>query len=132
MKKLILTALVIALSVASAYALEDSDYTYDSYTLNTEDMNYEDTPVNKLGRGTINTTTFWAELPGQVCKISKEKDPVQGFTFGLTMGTIAAVGRGITGITDMVTCLFPPYNKPYMEPEYALNDADKYVKEYLW
>ncbi len=100
--------------------------------INAEEMNYENTPVNKLERGAINTATFWAEVPASVCKVSKERDPLLGVTVGVVQGTMTAVARGVTGIVDVLTCWAPPYDKPAMQPEYALTHADNQLKSYLW
>jgi len=31
-----------------------------------------------------------------------------------------------------VTFFAPPYDKPLMEPEYAMKEADDNIKDYLW
>ena len=102
------------------------------FEFDTADINYQNTPLNKLGRGVINTASCWAEVPGEMCRVSNQSDPSIGLTLGLAQGVINGVLRGATGLFDTFTCLFPPYNKPEMKPEYALQSADKSFKEYLW
>lgn len=96
------------------------------------EIDYENTPINKLGRGAINTATFWTEIPAKVAEKSAETDPLLGLTLGTVEGAVTAVVRGATGLFDMFTCFMPPYDKPVMKPEYAYKNADDQIKEYLW
>ena len=91
--------------------------------IDTADMRYEKSPLNKLGRGIINTLTCWAEIPAEAYKVSEDKDPLTGCTLGVAEGFFTAMLRGLTGIFDTVTFIIPPYNKPLMKPEYALTSA---------
>ena len=125
---LICCAFIFALSLAAVYA-EDKE---GGGLFDEQNFQYQKSPVNKLGRGLINTATCWAEIPGQIAKISKERDPLVGTTMGLLQGTFLALVRGATGIYDMLTCVISPYDKPIMEPEYAVVEADKNFKEYFW
>jgi len=112
------------------YPQEESEE--DLYGSDAEDIRYEKTPVNKLGRGVINTATCWAEIPAQMAKVSKEHDPALGCTLGVVEGAISGIVRGATGIFDALTFFIPPYDKPIMKPEYSLTNADNKIKEYLW
>jgi len=94
-------------------------------------VNYDNTALNKLGRGLINTGTCWMEIPTSIFKVSKEKDPLTGTTLGTAEGLVNGVLRGLTGIFDTVTFILPPYNKPLMNPEYVLQEADQATKDYL-
>lgn len=91
--------------------------------INTTDMRYEKSPLNKLGRGIINTLTCVVEIPAETYKVSEDKDPLVGCTLGLVEGFFTAMLRGLTGIFDTVTFIIPPYDKPLMQPEYALMSA---------
>lgn len=91
--------------------------------IDTKDMRYEKSPLNKLGRGVINTLTCLAEVPAEAYKVSQEKGPLTGCTLGIVEGVFTAMLRGLTGIFDAVTFIFPPYDKPLMKPEYALTSA---------
>jgi len=130
MKKalLICCAMILAFSVIGAYAQDCGE----KGAIEENDFNYEKSPANKLGRGLINTATCWAEIPGEIAKISKEKDPLVGTAVGIIQGTFLALVRGATGIFDVATCIFPPYDKPMMKPEYGIVRADKEFKDYLW
>ena len=101
-------------------------------SLDRDEINYQNSPVNKLGRGAVNTVTCWAEIPSEVIRVTQEKDPLAGATLGLVEGTLTGIVRGITGIADMLTFFAPPYDKPYMKPEYPLVGLAKKMKEYLW
>lgn len=139
MKKAIfiyLALVLIFLSDAKIYAQEDelepSGGSDQTYAIQSEKINYENTPLNKLGRGLINTTTFWVEIPAQVCVVSKEKDPATGLTLGAAEGLVTGLLRGTVGLFDTLTCVIPPYNKPLMNPEYGYNSADAKMRETLW
>jgi len=101
----------------------------DEDTVQVDEISYSNTPLNKLERGIINGATFWAEVPAKVFKVSKEQDPVLGLTLGTVEGTFNGILRGLTAIFDVVTCIIPPYNKPLMEPGYALTSADRALED---
>ena len=136
MKKILCALLAVGFVLtvtAVSYARQcKAAYDDDGYAIETDQINYETTAVNKLGRGLVNTATFWAEVPAEMAKVSKNSDPVLGCTLGVAQGTVNALIRGVTGVFDAVTFLVPPYDKPLMRPEYALNSADAKMKEYLW
>lgn len=102
----------------------------DSDTARNSEINYEKTPLNKLGRGVVNVLTCWAEIPGEVVKVSSEKNELAGITLGVAEGMFTSLIRGITGLFDTVTFIIPPYNRPLMEPEYAwqsmIDKCEKY------
>lgn len=114
------------------YAESEVDTGNYDETIETSEIKYTNSPVNKLGRGVVNTATCWAEIPAEIFAVSKDSDPVAGCTLGLAKGIFTGLLRGLTGIYDAVTFLIPPYNKPLMEPEYALQSVDQKQKEYLW
>ncbi len=130
----ILCSVILAMSLlVSANAEEvQAPVTDYGYAIDTDNIHYENSPVNKLGRGIINTATCWAEVPASIAKVSKQTDPFVGATLGTVEGVFTGILRGITGIFDAVTFVIPPYNKPMMEPEYALKSADDRMKDYLW
>jgi putative exosortase-associated protein (TIGR04073 family) len=79
---------------------------------------------DKLSRGVVNTVTCWAEIPEGIIKVSKEEEPVKGCVLGTIGGACAMALRAATGIFDTLTFFVPPYDKPLMEPEYALQGSD--------
>jgi len=129
MKRILLVclALVFIFSLAGAYAQD-----YETKALDEEKVDFEKTAVNKLGRGLVNTATCWAEIPAEVARISNEKDPVIGATLGVLQGTILTIVRGASGLFDILTSPFGPYDKPLVKPDYAVTRADKEIKDYLW
>lgn len=131
---LISIAVIFALTMAiNVNAQDNKADTEDSdASIAVSEIQYDNSPMNKLGRGAVNTATCWAEIPAQVCRVSKDKDPFLGATLGLLEGGVTTIIRGVTGIIDFVTFFAPPYDKPLMEPEYALKSADDEFKEYLW
>jgi len=127
-----LTLLVSSL-VISVYAQEQKVRVKEpEKAVETENIQYDKTPINKLGRGLINTGTFWAEVPAQAFKVTNERDPLMGATLGVAEGLFTGLLRGLSGIYDTLTFILPPYDKPMMKPDYALKNADDRIKEYLW
>ncbi len=67
----------------------------------------------KLGRGSVNATTGWLELPVLTVRGAAEGSPLLGGFYGF--------GRGIyrtgLGVWDGITFPFGPYGKPVMNPE---------------
>lgn len=124
----------LAISMFFTTGIYAYEYDYDAYTGEAikDDISYKNTPINKLGRGTINTATCWAEVPARVFKVSNKYDPLTGLTLGTVEGVFSGIFRGLTGIFDAVTFLIPPYNKPVMQPEYALARLDGEIEDYLW
>ncbi|MDD5431880.1 MAG: exosortase system-associated protein, TIGR04073 family [Candidatus Omnitrophica bacterium] len=136
MKKIfcVFAGLILIFTFTSICSAEETESGTDNqqYVYNTDEVNFDKTPANKLGRGVINTATCWAEVPAEVMKMSKEKDPVVGCTLGLAVGIFNGLVRGVTGLYDAVTFVAPPYDKPIMKPEYSLKNADDKMREYLW
>ncbi len=97
-----------------------------------DEIPYSNSPINKLDRGLINGASFWMELPAEVAKVSKEQNPAMGLTVGVVQGTITSFVRAGEAIFDTFTFFAPPYNKPVMRPEYALNRCDDKMKELFW
>lgn len=113
-----LTLSFLVLLSVNGYA-QDKNSDNSSVVINSDNICYEKTPLNKLGRGALNIVTCWAEIPGDVMKVSNEKNGLAGITLGLVEGIFTTLIRGITGVYDVVTFVIPPYSKPLMEPEYA-------------
>jgi len=127
MKKILLVscALLITLSLCNViYAQEakaQKQTECASTPVDTADMRYNKSPINKLGRGVANTATCWLEIPAEACRVTEEKGPLVGYTLGIVEGFFTTLLRGATGIFDAVTFLIPPYDKPFMQPEYAID-----------
>ena len=136
--------ILILLSVISLFfnTNAQADYEGDEYidfgsierlrVVDLDKIPYGQKPINKLDRGVINTTTFWLEIPAEVAKVSNEQNPAMGVTVGVVQGLCASVVRAGSGLFDTVTFLIPPYDKPIVKPEYALNRADREMRELFW
>lgn len=75
-----------------------------------------DTFLNKFGRGILNLTTGWMEVPLQVgAHASGEEEG--GIGYGLLNGFNVAFRRTLYGLWDTLTFPFPPYEGPTMDPE---------------
>lgn len=97
--------------------------------IDTRDMRYEKSPLNKLGRGLINTVTCLVETPAGIYRVSSTKGAIVGWTLGFAEGLFTSFLRGASGIFDAVTFIVPPYNKPLMQPEYAVDSFDESFHE---
>lgn len=134
MKRMVLFSCALSfalLLVANVYAEEASvAQNSTSSAIDTSNMKYERYPLNKLGRGLVNTLTCWIEVPAQVLKVSGDRDPFIGCTLGLAEGFCTALMRGVTGVFDVATFIVPPYNRPLMRPEYAITSFEDKYHEY--
>lgn len=98
------------------------------------DFAYKKSPLNKLGRGAINLVTCWAEVPAQFFKVSAatpDDNTVAGALVGFPQGALIGLVRGATAIYDICTFPIPPYDKPVMKPEYAIQHADAETDNYM-
>ncbi|MDD2751943.1 MAG: exosortase system-associated protein, TIGR04073 family [Candidatus Omnitrophica bacterium] len=127
MKKIIITGvLCFLLSAANTYAQEkNTPKENPAPAAETNSASSDNSPLTKLGRGAVNTVTCWAEIPAGIYRVSKEDEPVKGFFLGTIEGVFTAALRAATGIADMLTFVIPPYDKPPMQPEYALANTDE-------
>jgi putative exosortase-associated protein (TIGR04073 family) len=104
----------------------------EEYLIDRDKIDNPASPMHKLGRGAMNTLTFWAEIPQAMVKVSVDKDPVTGCTLGLVQGIGTALARGATALADVLTFPIPPYDRPLMNPEYALTNADEQFRNEVW
>lgn len=143
MKKCILFVLILV-SVISVFFNTNAraDYEGDDYidfgeikrlpVVDLDKVPYGKKAINKLDRGVVNTATFWMEIPAEVAKVSNEQNPAMGLTVGVVHGVVASVIRAGSAAFDTLTFFVPPYDKPIVKPEYALNRADREMKELFW
>ncbi|MDD2752035.1 MAG: exosortase system-associated protein, TIGR04073 family [Candidatus Omnitrophica bacterium] len=113
----------------SAAGAGEEKSTQTGALIDSNNIQYNRTPINKFGRGMVNTLTCLLEIPGEAIKVGQEKDPLTGMTLGVVEGFCTAGIRGLTGLWDVVTFVIPPYNKPLMQPEYALQSFLEKSKE---
>jgi len=100
--------------------------------IDADKLPYGTNAINKLDRGVVNSATFWMELPAEVARVSKERDPFAGLTIGVVHGAIATVFRAGTAVFDTLTFFAPPYDKPVMKPEYAYKRCDDKMQDLFW
>lgn len=68
-----------------------------------EGSDYAMDMANKLGRGTADTATFWAEIPQGIIDVSKKDGPLAGLTVGLAEGLGSSLAAGLDGLYEMFT-----------------------------
>jgi putative exosortase-associated protein (TIGR04073 family) len=75
----------------------------------------------KLGRGIVNVSTGWVEIPKNIYDTTVESNPFLGITFGTLKGTGMSIVRTGAGAYDILTFLFPiPKDyMPLLKPEFV-------------
>ncbi|MBI4342196.1 MAG: exosortase system-associated protein, TIGR04073 family [Candidatus Omnitrophica bacterium] len=80
-------------------------------------------PLRKLSRGLANTVTGVLEIPITISAVSQEEGPVAGMSWGLFLGTGAALTRTAVGLIEVFTFPFPLPSTgyaPLLRPEFLL------------
>ena len=80
-------------------------------------------PLRKLSRGLANTVTGVLEVPITIAAVSQEEGPVAGMSWGLFLGTGAALTRTAVGLIEALTFPFPLPSTgyaPLLRPEFLL------------
>ena len=109
------TLLVVALLVAvtsTAVAQEAAAAQGPRYTIFT-----------KLGRGIGNLIMAPIEIPVTLFNVSAETDVLIGIPLGAIAGTVGGIERGVAGVIDVGTFIFPPYDKPLITFELGKSNA---------
>jgi putative exosortase-associated protein (TIGR04073 family) len=109
---LVILFLVVSIIISPCYAAMD-----------THGITIQKTPFNKLLRGTLNVLTCIVELPASIWDTTRNKGLFEGCTKGVIDGVVTSVARLGTGVFDIVSFAFPPYDKPILTPEYAIDSA---------
>jgi len=78
----------------------------------------------KFGRGFINGTTFWLELPLAWYHYADQRDPFTMFFYGTADGIVQSADRAGGGAYEIVTFPIPSprYYKPVLVPETLFDD----------
>lgn len=84
--------------------------------------------LNKMGEGVVNSTTFWTEIPKEMATTSQEHNILIGATLGFGKGVVMGLARGVSGAFDTATFALPPYDKPMMNPDYAVKSPQNGFK----
>ena len=76
---------------------------------------------NKAERGFENALLGWTEVPKRVVDITRESgNPIWGLLAGGFQGTLKAMARTASGVTDIVTAPVDPEKAPLMNPDIAV------------
>ncbi len=78
----------------------------------------------KLARGGVNLLAGWLEFPKQIYLVSKDENPYIGLTYGFVKGLYEGIARTGMGIFETVTCVIPPYDKIFIQPEFVFEGWD--------
>jgi len=81
-------------------------------TPTTPQQGWQYTIFTKLGRGIGNIILSPIEIPVTSFNVSAETDVSVGLTVGIIAGAAAGAERAVAGAVDIVTFLFPPYDRP--------------------
>jgi putative exosortase-associated protein (TIGR04073 family) len=115
-----------------AMMLVSNIFISQAYALDTRSLSVSKTPLNKLIRGLVNVATCIVELPASIVEVSRDKGFVKGATLGVADGLVTTVVRLGTGLFDAVTFVIPPYDKPLLKPEYAIESAKEKIAITEW
>ena len=73
---------------------------------------------NKVARGLKNALLGWTEIPKRMVDITNEtNDPVWGVFAGTFQGTLKAIARTASGVSDVVTAPISPEKGPLISPD---------------
>jgi len=76
---------------------------------------YRLTIGEKAARGVKNILLGWTEIPKRVINITKEtQNPIWGLFVGTYEGTLKAVGRTLSGVSDVLTAPIDPEKGPFI------------------
>ena len=76
---------------------------------------YRLTIGEKAARGVKNILLGWTELPKRIIDITKEtNNPIWGLFVGTYEGTLKAVGRTLSGVSDVLTAPINPEGAPFI------------------
>ena len=108
LKKIVLLTLVVMLAVSmTAFAADDQN------------------AGTKLARGGANFLAGWLEFPKQIYTVSRDQNAYIGLTYGTVKGLYEGIARTGMGLFETVTCVVPPYEKVFIEPEYVFDGWQK-------
>jgi len=113
MKKLCLIALMISIIAANPVFLMA-----DEVTNTTDIATYRMQMGDKFARGVKNVLFGWTEAPKRIVDITKEtKNPIWGLLAGGFQGTLKALARTISGVSDIVTAPITPDKGPLIQAD---------------
>jgi putative exosortase-associated protein (TIGR04073 family) len=85
----------------------------------------ENNAYTKGKRGLCNVLTGWMEIPVGIHNEAKEDNWLAGVSLGVCKGTVAGIGRTLSGVLELATFPFPTIignptdYEPIVEPEYV-------------
>jgi len=89
-----------------------------SATVNTDISSYRGDVGDKAARGLENIFFGWTEVPKRVVDITQEtNNPFWGLFAGTFQGTLKAMARTTSGVSDVVTAPINPDGAPLISPE---------------
>jgi putative exosortase-associated protein (TIGR04073 family) len=121
---------VFAFDIKSDYDIEAEKHIVKG-KIESSEVQTPKSPLNKLGRGLLNVPLFFMEVPASFIRVSRQRDISTGATVGMAQGVVVSMCRLATGLYDVITFPFPPYDKPMMKPEYVLQSADTELSEFM-
>ncbi|MFH1594153.1 MAG: exosortase system-associated protein, TIGR04073 family [Candidatus Omnitrophota bacterium] len=76
----------------------------------------------KAARGTKNILFGWTEIPKKVADLTKEtRNPFWGLAVGTFQGTLKAMARTVSGISDVVTAPLMPERGPLVQADISVD-----------
>ena len=80
----------------------------------------EQSAARKVGRGLAALTCGFLEVPGNIVKLTRERNAVWGFTLGTAVGAGKIVPRVLVGAYEFLTAPlpYPSGFQPILQPEF--------------
>lgn len=120
MKKLLVLIAICSL-VGGASLLLHADEGPASPTMKSDLTTYRLEIGNKVARGVGNCLYGWTELPKRIVGVTQESNnPIWGLFAGGFQGTLKAMARTFSGISDIATAPITPEKPPLMQPDIAV------------
>ena len=121
---LILLGCVVSIPITSAQDMSQySDRDTVRASTGPVHESYGTTVGRKLGSGASNMAMGWIEIPKNTLNVTNDSDTqyvLFGLVGGVIKGTLHAVGRTLTGVSDFVTAPLP--TKPMIRSDYVWDE----------
>lgn len=89
----------------------------DTPTVARDLSSYRSDVGDKAARGIKNILFGWTELPKQIVDVTQESNPIWGLLAGGFQGSLKAMARTVSGVSDVVTAPIAPEKKPFINPD---------------
>ena len=112
MRKFFVLGLILTLVIGSSAFLFADESTGGDL------VSYRLSVGNKFARGFKNVLLGWTELPNRFMEIAKETNDIPwAILAGTFQGTLKALARTASGVSDILTAPISPTSAPFIQPD---------------